>query len=186
MKGPLILFLLLCVPLLFAAGYPLFQEEEEDRTVSSQEQEADGSGTSDRAGKSSAADKEKRSSRRLESRGMAFKKGVAIGKAVFEDCTTRCHIDFPFKEAGRFSHSVHAPTFGFKCVLCHKSDPLPSEDHGKIALQKGGCRSCHHDPNRFPSCQTCHEPVDRTFRYKEVPFDHKIHTSKPEPPEDKN
>ena len=115
-------------------------------------------------------------------KGMAFKSGVRIGKPQKETCTERCHIDYPFGDTKVFRHTIHSTENGFSCDLCHVSDPLPAETHGKNRLAKGGCRKCHHDPERFSSCSTCHFPVDRLATHLGLPFDHKKHTSGSTPP----
>lgn len=106
---------------------------------------------------------------------MEFEPRVTIGDPVEEDCTVRCHINFPFDTNKRFSHLTHGPRRGFRCKRCHSDDPLPLETHGKLTLVPGGCGKCHHNPSRFDSCDTCHKPVYFQMEYKGIPFNHYKH-----------
>jgi hypothetical protein len=104
-----------------------------------------------------------------------LKPGIAIGSAVPETCTRRCHIDFPFDITGRFNHQTHTPARGFECDFCHIDEPLPSEEHGKLALSETDCGRCHHDLSRFPTCDLCHLPVVRHRQHVGSVFDHETH-----------
>ena len=111
---------------------------------------------------------------------MRFKRGVSIGDPVTTDCTTRCHIDYPFTASDqvRFRHSNHRLEQGFQCTLCHSAYPLTDARHGQLTMTRAGCRSCHHDSRRFTECKTCHESVTRPLSLNGVPFDHQVHVAK--------
>lgn len=51
-----------------------------------------------------------------------------------------------------FTHDDHE---SLDCTTCHSAEV----GHGELRFQAPlGCRSCHHDPSRYPSCEQCHEP----------------------------
>ncbi|MHC4946223.1 MAG: cytochrome c3 family protein [Planctomycetota bacterium] len=112
---------------------------------------------------------------RARRQSLEFHGGVVLGDPVPEDCTLRCHIDYPFEKGKRFSHETHAPKAGFACDICHDPVHLPSEDHGKLWLGMGGCIECHHDSERFPDCEACHKPVKRVLHFMGLTFDHEKH-----------
>lgn len=87
-------------------------------------------------------------------------------------------------EASAFTHDDHET---LECTTCHGTET----GHGQLRFRAPqGCRSCHHDASRYPSCESCHEavgsgePVLTSLQpvlstgpgpARPVPFDHGAH-----------
>jgi len=74
-------------------------------------------------------------------------------------CHSTSHIGTRLPFAGlEYDHNRHLAT-GLSCEACHSL-----EEHGKTAIGREGCMSCHHGKGQKRSCESCHTQQAALYR----------------------